>query len=372
MNNNPQIHGDGHKRKDRHYKIKRRSRPGASPGTLIPDPAATNSVVNMIAYNNEQIDEYNNCSIDTIRKARGEPRILWIDIQGLGNLDLIRQLGEIFGLHLLALEDVVNPHQRPKAEEFDDHIFITTRMILNYEYDAEQVSLFLGKDFVLTFREQTSDCFKPVRKRLISHKGRIREQYTDYLTYALLDTVIDNYFPVLETLGEELEYCEDNIIARPQPGILEKLHILKRNLLGMRRAVWPQREMLNTLIRDNSPFINDLTKIYLRDCYDHVIQLMDIIESYREVASGLTEIYLSSLSNRTNEIMKVLTIIATIFIPLSFIVGLYGMNFDRSFPSNMPELGWRYGYIFALSIMSITVALLIFYLKRKGWIGNNK
>ena len=359
-------------KKGKHYPIKRRSAPGAAPGTLIADPEAHELEARVITYSGETFEEVVDAGIEKIREIRFKSdQVLWLDIVGLRDVAFIQQIGELFGLHRLALEDVINLHQRPKVEEYNDYFFVTARTLLAQKgNETEQVSFFLGKNFLVSFQEKKGDCFEPLRKRLREGKGLIRETKEDHLLYALLDAIIDNYFPALERIGEELEVCEDAVITNPEPSVTQRLHSLKRNLLTLRRAIWPQREMLNALIRDDSPLIRPQTHIYLRDCYDHVIQLMDMIETYREIASGLLDIYLSSISNRMNEIMKVLTIIATIFIPLSFITGLYGMNFNYSASHwNMPELNWRYGYPFALMLMIFTAVGLLYYFKRKGWLG---
>lgn len=353
-------------------RFRRRTPPGAPPGTLVADPAAVGSAISLIGYDDDRIIERSDISVEDVRSIRGTIPIAWINVNGLADVELIEQLGEIFGLHGLALEDVVNVHQRPKIEEYMDHVFIVTRMgILEDEFETEQVSMFVGEDFVLTFQERPGDCFDPVRERLRHHKGRIRQSGKDYLVYALIDAVIDAYFPILEEYGERLESLEDAVVSRPDPDLVERVHEMKRNLLGMRRAIWPHREMINNLIRDETTLVSAQTRVYLRDCYDHAFQLMDIVETYREIASGLVDVYLSSMSTRLNEIMKVLTIIATIFIPLGFVASLYGMNFDRSVsPWNMPELGWRYGYPFVVFVMGAAAGLLLFYFWRRGWIGS--
>jgi magnesium transporter len=234
---------------------------------------------------------------------------------------------------------------------------------------TEQISMFLGERVLLTFQERPGDCFDPVRTRLRAARGQIRNRQIDYLAYTLLDAVIDGYFPVLEGLGERLEDLEDRVIAAPADLEVARIHEIRRELLTIRRAVWPQREMVNALTRESSHYVTDQTRPYLRDCYDHTIQLMDIIETYREIATGLVDVYLSSVSTRLNEVMKVLTIIATIFIPLSFITGLYGMNFDTAAsPWNMPELAWYWGYPMALGLMAVVAAGLLYYFYRKGWL----
>jgi magnesium transporter len=273
------------------------------------------------------------------------------------------------------MEDVVNTYQRAKAEAFSDHLFVATRMPAGEGAAGrtEQLTLFVGNGYVLSFREQPGDWLEPVRQRLRVARGRIRTAGADYLAYALLDAATDHYFPTLEALGERLEVLEDAVTAAPVRHQVAEIHAIKHELLSLRRALWPQREMLNGLIRDEDAIIAPATKIFLRDSYDHVIQLMDILETYREIASGLVDIYLSAMSARLNEIMKVLTVIATLFMPLGFIAGIYGMNFDpQASPWNMPELGWRYGYFFALSLMVATAVGLLLYLWRNGWIGDGQ
>jgi magnesium transporter len=359
-------------RRTKGLRVRRRTLPGAAPGTLIPDPAAIGPSISLIGYGDEQIIEREDLSVEDVRSARGSTPIVWINVNGLADVELIQALGDVFGLHSLALEDVVNVHQRPKAEEYEDHVFIVTRMVVPGRHvETEQVSMFVGSDFVLTFQERPGDCFELVRERLRQHKGRIRQSGKDYLAYALIDAVVDAYFPILEEYGERLESLEDAVVSRPSPELISKVHTMKRDLLSLRRAIWPHREMINALIRDETPLVTDQTRVYLRDCYDHAIQLLDIVETYREIASGLVDVYLSSMSTRLNDIMKVLTIIATIFMPLSFVASLYGMNFDTSAsPWNMPELKWAYGYPFALSIMTISTVLLVLYFIRQRWIGS--
>ena len=351
--------------------IRRKRAPvGAPPGTLVVDPSSAPTKIGFFGYGTKDLVEQHTANVEELGEAVHGYEVTWINVDGLADIALIEQIGQLFGLHRLALEDVINVHQRPKVEEFDDHLFIVTRMLANpTAVETEQVSMFLGKGYVLTFQERPGDLFEPVRQRLRSHKGRIRDMGADYLAYALLDAVIDGYFPVLETTGEHLESLEELVISDPKQQLVPALHHTKRDLIELRRSVWPQREMVNALIRQESDFIDSHTKIYLRDCYDHTIQLLDIIENYREICSGLFEIYLSSLSNRMNEIMKVLTMMATIFIPLSFIAGLYGMNFDTKLsPWNMPELGWEYGYPFALGLMVVIAAGLVIWFWQRGWI----
>jgi magnesium transporter len=270
----------------------------------------------------------------------------------------------------LALEDAVNTHQRPKVEEYDDHLFVVALMVdANGSADTEQVAFFIGEGYVITFQERPGDCFENVRDRIRKATGRIRTAGADYTAYALLDAIVDGYFPALEKMGDRLEVLEDRVIGTPESGNITELHDLKRDLLLLRRAIWPHREVFNTLIRDEHPLIAKETKLFLRDCYDHTVQLMDIVETYREMASGLVDVHISSVSVKLNEVMKVLTIVATVFIPLSFIASVYGMNFDReTSPWNMPELGWYLGYPFALLLMCASAAGLLWYIWKKGWL----
>lgn len=351
---------------------KGRPPPGSPPGTLLSDPTAPRPVIRVMSYGPDQIDEMEIADPSELSKILGRRPVTWVNVDGLGDLAVIRRLGEIFGLHSLALEDVIHVRQRPKVEDYEDYVFVTTKLTtLTPAIETEQISLFLGKSFVLTFQERAGDCFDPIRERIRKARGRIRESRSDYLAYALIDATIDTYFPILETYGESIDELEEAVLSAPHAGLIRQIHHLKTDLLRLRRVIWPQREMVNSLIRDISSLIEEQTRIHLRDCYDHTIQLLDILEIYRETASGLNELYLSGMGSRTNDIMKLLTIIATIFIPLGFIASLYGMNFDPSAsPWNMPELGWRWGYPFALGIMAATAAGLMIYFRNRGWLGS--
>jgi magnesium transporter len=268
----------------------------------------------------------------------------------------------------------VNAHQRPKLERHDDHLFIVLRLPDRTEgLVTEQLSILLGRDFVLTFQERPGDCFDPVRERLRRPESPMRGRGVDYLAYALIDALVDSYFPLLESYGEQIEALEERVIARPEPARVVQIQRLRRELLEVRRALWPQREVLSALLREDTPCIAPGTRLFLRDCADHTAQLLDMVEIHREVSSGLLDLHLSSVSTRMNEIMKVLTIIATIFIPLGFIAGLYGMNFDTEIsPFNMPELEWRFGYPFALALMLAVALGMLAYFWRKGWLGGRR
>lgn len=309
-------------------------------------------------------------SLASIREAMTRFPIVWVDVEGLADLDLVRALGAVFNLHALALEDTLNTHQRPKLELYADHLFVVTRMIRANDAPAtEQLAMFLGDGYLLSFQEEPGDSLEPVRARIRQGRGRLRVGGVDYLAYALLDATVDGYFPVLESYGERLEELEGTIGADGGSEQIRAIHLLKRDLLALRRAIWPQRELLHQMSRDSGAWVTDATRIFLRDCYDHVVQLTDLVETDREIAAGLVELHLSALNVRMNEIIKVLTVIATIFMPLSFITGLYGMNFDRASPWNMPELGWRYGYPIALLLMAGVVGGLLVYFRVQGWIG---
>ncbi|MBW4659201.1 MAG: magnesium/cobalt transporter CorA [Drouetiella hepatica Uher 2000/2452] len=349
--------------------------PGTMPGTLAIESNAPHPVIFLIDYCDDnairiKIDQPEDCAphLDT-------ESVSWVDVQGLGSEDVLLRLGKVFDLHPLMLEDVVNVPQRPKVEEYPDQLLLIVRMATLKEdgrsFTSEQVSFILGKNHLLTVQEEPEyDCFGPVRDRIRTNRGVIRCQKVDYLAYALIDALIDGFFPVLEAYGEIIEDLEEEVVRNPNRQTLQKIHALKRELLDLRRAVWPQRDAINSLIRDGNPLISPEVRIYLRDCYDHIVQVLDMIETYRELASSLMDIYVSSVGNKMNEVMKVLTIISTIFIPLTFIAGVYGMNFDTDQPGNMPELGQPYAYVICWIVMIAIAAGLIFFFQRRGWFDN--
>lgn len=344
--------------------------PGSIPGTLsIEEDAAPPQLV-LIDYSQAQATRIRLQAPEDCRPYLDTESVSWVDVQGLGSEEVLQRLGQVFHLHPLVLEDVVNVPQRPKVEDYEDQLVIITRMVMlkpqGEGFISEQVSLVLGKYYLLTVQEEPEhDCFGPVRDRIRFNRGIIRNNGPDYLAYALIDAIIDGFFPVLEAYGERIERLEDEVVSNPTRQTLEKVHQVRRDLLALRRSIWPQREALNQLIRDGSPLINSNVQIYLRDCYDHVIQLLDIVETYRELASSLMDVYLSSVSNRMNEIMKILTVISTIFIPLTFIVGVYGMNFEY-----MPELEQPWGYPLVWAVMLAVAAGLIVFFWRRGWFSN--
>ncbi len=347
---------------------KRRAPPGTAPGTLIPDPHAPPPTIRVIAYNANDILEVECDDPEALPEILAAWPVVWVDVVGLGNVGTIRRLGELLDLHHLSLEDVVNVHQRPKVEDYEDHLFIVMRMV-DAEIATEQLSMFLGSGFVLTFQERPGDSFEPVRERL--RRGRaIRERGADYLAYALTDAVVDAYFPVLEAYGESLEILREKILHDPTPPSIAEVDDTKRELLTLRRAAWPQRDMVGALMREEADgFFQDKTRPYLRDTYDHCMQIVELTESFRDLASSLSELYATLAAARSNEVMRVLTMVATIFIPLSFIAGVYGMNFDPEVsPYNMPELRWALGYPFVLFLMASVAFGLLGYFYRKGWL----
>jgi len=354
-----------HRRRIRASDFSGRSIPGSPPGTLIVDPDAPKPLIRVVAYSADRLIEREIEDVGLVRPLLSEWPVTWIRVAGLGDINVIAKLGEMFSLHQLALEDVVKVHQRPKIEQYKNYCYIVLRAVRDSGgFASEQVSIFLGKNFVLSFQERPDQSFDPVLVRIREGKGRSRTSGPDHLTYALIDAVVDGYFPVLEEYGEKLESLEESIMGEPGR-FYERIHEMRHGLLSLRRAAWPMREMMTTLYREPIPLIDEEERVYLRDCYDHMVQIIDLLENYRDVASGLMEMYLSSISNRTNEIMKVLTVISAVFIPLTLIAGIYGMNFRH-----LPELEWRWGYPFALGLMVIFAAALLLYFRAKGWLGS--
>ena len=342
---------------------------GLAPGTLVHDgdKKVEKAKITIIDYDATQFQEKEVETIEECFPFRDTPTITWINIDGLHEVQIIEKIGKHFSIHPLILEDILHTGQRPKMEDFEDHIFLVVKMFYYDEKDneikMEQVSLLLGSNFVISFQEREGDIFNSIRERIRNHKGRIRRMKADYLGYALLDTIVDNYFIILEKIGEDIENMEEELVTRPTPETLQTIHNLKRELIVLRKSIWPLREVVNSLERGESPLINEATGVYLRDVYDHTIQVIDTIETFRDMVSGMLDIYLSSISNKMNEVMKVLTIIATIFIPLTFVAGIYGMNFEF-----MPELKWHWGYFAALLVMVAVAVIMVFYFRRKRWL----
>ncbi len=358
--------------------FKRHSIPGTSPATLIAPSAAAKSIqeLRVADYSPGVLEEKQYASVAEIPADPPAGTIRWIELNGLGDTTALQALGQRYNLHPLALEDALNLGHRPKVEAYDDQLFIVVQMIYRDADDrlcGEQVSMFLLRDTLITIQEEPhDDVFGPVRERLRSGRGRIRKSGPDYLAYTLLDSIIDHVFPVLEAIGDNVEELEDEMTEKPTPECLRKLHEMKRSLMVLRRFTWPERDVINALLHDDGGLIDKSTKVFLRDCYDHTIQIMDLIESYRDIVSGLMEIYLSLVGIRTNEVMRVLTVISAIFIPLTFVAGVYGMNFSpeangERLPWNMPELYSPYGYLGCLVLMATIATGQIIYFKRKGW-----
>lgn len=352
------------------------SAPGAAPGTLnIPDDALPTELV-LIAYSPEETQRLVVNSPTELRRELQRAAVSWLDVRGLGTEAMLRAVGDLVKLHPLVLEDVVNVPHRPKIDIYSDHVLIILRMVRprfsGRGFTTEQVSFVLNSRALVTFQEEPHwDCFHPVRDRILHNLGMIRRQGPDYLMYALIDAIIDSFFPVLEELGEYIETLEDEVVDNPTRDTIEKIHDLRRQLMMLRRAIWPQRSVLNSLIRDSNELVNPEIRIYFQDCYDHIIQVLDILETYREIASSLMDVYLSSLSNRMNEVMKLLTVMSSIFIPLTFIAGVYGMNFNPQVsPWNMPELEWRWGYVACLAVMAAIAGGLILFFWKRGWFEN--
>lgn len=350
--------------------------PGTSPGTLISrEEGAAPVGFHLIDYSDGRFAELELDSAAACKSYLTDEATTWIHVRGQVQPELLREMGELFGLHPLALEDVLNSGQRPKVDEFEEQLFITLAVPLGNadKIEIEQLSLFLGSNYLISFYPGDDALFAPIRKRLRNHGDRLHTQKADYLLYSVLDLVIDMGFPLLEEFGTLIETLEDTLLEAPGRSTLGQIHTIRRELLQLRRMIWPQREVVNRLLHDDHPLIQRSTHIYLRDCYDHNIQIMDLLENYRDMASSMLDVYLSSVSNRLNETMRVLTLIATIFMPLTFVAGVYGMNFGNKSdsPWNMPELNWYYGYPLAWGIMiAIAIAMLIFF-KRKGWLHRN-
>lgn len=358
----------------RHLRLHNEPHPGASPGTLHIDSTERPKLV-LIDYCAAHVHEHVIDHVDDVLPFLEDdvPSITWLDVRGLGDPATFERLGQIFHLHPLALEDVVNAPQRPKTDLYDEHQLIIARMVQvapDGSIKPEQIGILFKDGVVVTVQEEAeSDVWESVRDRIRKGRGTIRKSGADYLAYALLDAIIDGFYPVLERLGERIEDLEVEVLVG-RDTMSRDIHDLKRELLTIRRSIWPQRDLLNALVRDESRHVSKETRLYLRDTYDHAVQVMDMAETFREIASGLMDLHLSSVSNKMNEIMKVLTIISTIFLPVTAIAGVYGMNFHHdTSPFNMPELDWYFGYPFALAIMFGSVGILFLFYRRMGWIG---
>jgi magnesium transporter len=347
---------------------KRLKKTGLPPGTLTiaDDKIPQKSKITVFHYNENNIEEktLDNFSSDEFNTIES---LYWVNVDGLSDIQSIQTIGTVFGIHILSLEDILNTNQRPKCEDYDDYIFLVLKMIIynetQKEIDIEQVSFIITENAALTFQEKTGDVFNPIRERLRKGKGRIRKRKANYLVYCLIDVIVDHYFEVLEHIGEDIENLEDEIIENPAAETSSKMHSLRRKVLLLRRSIRPLREVINNLMKLESSLIEDDTRLFLRDLNDHIIQIIESMETFRDMLAGLFDMYLSSSGNKMNEIMKVLTIISTIFIPLSFIAGLYGMNFKK-----MPELEFSFGYPIVICVMIGIVLGFIAFFKRKKWI----
>jgi magnesium transporter len=365
------LHGKRHKRQRRLARTMS-AHTGRAPGIISVDPESPKPEVQVLCYGPDEYVETANPDFATIKDMLPKWPVTWINVDGLGDAELLRAYAIEFNLHRLSMEDVTSLYQRPKLDVFDDHLFIIVRQP-NLPHalgaiETEQLNIFVGPNVVITFQDRPGDCLGDLRDRIRNKVGRTRIEGADYLAYAIIDAVIDAYFPLLEEYSGELELLEESVVESPSEQTAAQILHVKRNLLGLRRVCWPLREVVNTLLRESTPFIGDTTRTYLKDGYDHIIHILDLVEVERELVTGLLDVYLSSLSNRLNDVMRVLTIISTVFIPLTFIVGVYGMNFDpKASPYNMPEIEWRYGYPAVWAFMILTAVMLLGFFIRKGW-----
>jgi magnesium transporter len=350
--------------------IKRTSKKaGMSPGTLIHvgEQKIDKPGITLINYDPDRLEEKKIKRIEESFEYKDTPPVTWINIDGLHEVEIIEKIGSHFNIHPLILEDIVNTAQRPKVEDFEDYIYFVFKMLKFDEKSShitsEQVSLILGPHYLISFQEAEGDVFNFVRQRIRKGRGRIRKSGPDYLAYALIDAVVDHYFLILEKVGEKIEQFEEKVQSDPTPEILQNIHNLKREIIYFRKQVWPVREVLSTWQKTESALVQDANKVFISDVYDHTIQVIDTIESFRDIISGMMDLYLSTVSNKMNEVMKVLTIMATIFIPLTFVAGIYGMNFKF-----MPELEWKWSYPILWVLLVIIFFGMIYYFKRKKWL----
>jgi len=348
---------------------------GLAPGELIHigEKKTDRIRITVIDYDEKNFQEREISNVEECFPFKEKKTVTWINIDGLHDVETIEKIGKCYDIHPLVLEDILNTDQRPKIEDFESYIFFVIKMLYldekTHEIHAEQVSLILGPNYVISFQESIGDVFDSIRNRIRNSKGRIRKMGNDYLAYSLIDAIVDNYFAILEIVGEKIESIEEEVISNPIPETLKTIYNLKRGIIFLRKSVWPLREVISGLQRSESKLINKSTNIYLRDVYDHTIQVIDSVETYRDMTSGMLDIYMSSVSNKMNEVMKILTIFAAIFIPLTFVAGIFGMNFNpESSPFNMPELNFYWGYPFVLFSMLIVGVVMLIYFKRKKWL----
>lgn len=342
---------------------------GMPPGTYVHvgEKKMEKVLITVMDYNEKKYEFKEVEKVEDIFPYKDNPNVTWINIYGLHEMDILEKIGDHFGIHTLVLEDIANTAHQPKMEIFDDFLFIVLKMIWfndnDDELQAEQISLIFGQNFVLCFQERKGDVFNSIRERIKIGNARLRKYGADFLTYRIMDVIVDNYFLVLEKLGDKIETLDEEVLDNPEKDTVQKIHDLKRSLLFLRKSIWPLREVVNTITREESSLFKKTTFPFLRDLYDHVIQVIDTLETYRDLVSGLLDMYMTNMSNKMNEVMKVLTIIATIFIPLTFLAGIYGMNFDF-----MPELHWRYSYPIVWFVMIVVFAGMILFFKRKKWL----
>ncbi len=352
----------------------RHASPGQSPGTVVAAAGALKTTIDAIAFDREGLTEEQEITVARALELKATRGLIWMNFEGLADASLIHDVGSALGIHRLTLEDVVHPHQRSKVEYFNDYIYVVVRMVsMTDQLESEQLSIVLGRDFVLTFQEgKPGDSLEPVRQRLRQGKGMLRTAGPDYLAYALLDSVIDHYFPVLERYADKLERLEEQVSGDQYLNVVWQINGIKRELLQLQAMMTPQRDLVQSLIREPNALVTNETRLHLRDVADHTGQIIDLLFSYRETAQALIEIHLNIASARMNEVMQVLTIFGAIFMPLSFIAGVYGMNFDTGQGHNMPELHWKYGYFGALGLMALVAAVLLGFFYRRGWLRGPK
>lgn len=346
----------------------RRAKAGLPPGTLIPvgEKRVDHTTLTLIEYNADSFSERILSNTGECRDLKNTSAVHWLNIEGLHEIDVIQQIGDIFGIHPLVLEDIATTGQRPRMEDYGDYIHVVVKVLYHRgderQIVSEQISLILGPFGLITFQEVVGDIFDPIRERIRAAKGRVRSAGPDYLAYRLLDTIIDNYFIILEDVNDRVELIQERVADKPDPSIIHDIHQLKRDMIFLRKTLWPVREVVSGLQKSDSSLVDKSTEIFLRDAYEHSVQVIDMIETMRDTLSSALDIYLSSMSNRMNEIMRVLTVMSTLFIPLTFIVGVYGMNFQH-----MPELSWRYGYAGVWGVMIVTVVVMFIYFRRQKW-----
>jgi magnesium transporter len=342
---------------------------GLPPGTMVAmeDQKSKKTHVTMFDFDSSQYVEKTITNIEECFPTKDKPTTTWINIDGLNDVEMMQKLGTHFDIHPLVLEDILHTEQRPKMEDYDNYIYIVLKMLYlddkNGEIVAEQISIILGNNYVISFQEKEGDFFDPIRDRIRNYKGRVRKMGPDYLAYALMDTIVDHYFVILENIGERIEKMEDELLHNTHEKQSQDIHHFKRYIIYLRKHIWPLRDMISALQKSESRLIKKPTTVFLKDVHDHSVQVMETVETYRDLITGLHDIHLSSLSNRMNEVMKTLTIISTIFIPLTFVVGVYGMNFEY-----MPELKWKYGYYEVMGLMAVVAILMLVYFKKRKWI----